>query len=225
MRGAIPGQWIPLSYLSGGSLLGWLREALAPAGEEAREPDFDELTAEAREVRAGAEGLLFVPHLDGRLLPNDPAMRGAWVGLHRHQRRPHLVRAVLEGVAYEYANYLQVLLKLYPGLSFDETRVIGGGAHSDTWNGIKSSILGVPYVRLDREEFSCWGAALVAGHAVGLFEDLAGAAERSTLARDRFEPDPKDHAAYRPMAQLYRDLLAALAGPSHRLVRLASEMP
>lgn len=224
MRGAIPGQWIPLSYLSGGSLLGWLREALAPAGEEVYEPDFDELTAEAREVRAGAEGLLFVPHLDGRLLPNDPAMRGAWVGLHRHQRRPHLVRAVLEGVAYEYANYLQVLLALYPGLSFDETRVIGGGAHSDTWNGIKASVLGVPYVRLDREEFSCWGAALVAGHAVGLFDDLAGAAESSTLARDRFEPDPEDHAAYQPLAQLYRDLLAALAGPSHRLVRLASEM-
>jgi xylulokinase len=225
MRGAIPGQWIPLSYLSGGALLGWLREALAPAGEEAYEPDFDELTAEAREVRAGAEGLLFVPHLDGRLLPNDPAMRGAWVGLHRHQRRPHLVRAVLEGVAYEYANYLQVLLALYPGLSFDEARVIGGGAHSDTWNGIKASVLGVPYIRLDREEFSCWGAALVAGHAVGLFDDLAGAAESSTPERDRFEPDPEDHASYQPLAQLYRDLLAALAGPSHRLVRLASEMP
>jgi xylulokinase len=225
MRGAIPGQWIPLSFLSGGSLLGWLREALAPVGEEIYEPDFDELTAEAREVRAGAEGLLFVPHLDGRLLPNDPAMRGAWVGLHRHQRRQHLVRAVLEGVAYEYAYYLQVLLDLYPGLSFDETRVVGGGAHSDTWNAIKASVLGVPYVRLDREEFSCWGAALVAGHAVGLFDDLAGAAERSTLAKDRFEPDPEDHAAYRPMARLYRDLLAALAGPSHRLVRLASEMP
>jgi xylulokinase len=225
MRGAVPGQWIPLSYLSGGSLLGWLREALAPVGEEVYEPDFDELTAEAREVRAGTDGLLFVPHLDGRLLPNDPAMRGAWVGLHRHHKRPHLVRAVLEGVAYEYANYLQVLLKLYPRLSFDETRVIGGGAHSDTWNGIKAAVLGVPYVRLDREEFSCWGAALVAGHAVGLFDDLGGAAEGSTLTRDRFEPDPEDHAAYRPVAQLYRDLLAALAEPSHRLVRLAAKMP
>jgi xylulokinase len=167
---------------------------------------------------------LFVPHLDGRLLPNDPAMRGAWVGLNRHHKRPHLVRAVLEGVAYEYANYLQVLLKLYPGLTFDETRVIGGGAHSDTWNGIKASVLGVPYVRLNREEFSCWGAALVAGYAVGLFDDLAGAAESSTLMRDRFEPASEDHAAYRPMAQLYRDLLASLASPSHRLVRLASEM-
>jgi xylulokinase len=224
MRGAIPGQWIPLSYLSGGSLLGWLGEALARADEEVYEPDFDEVTAEASEVRAGAEGLLFVPHLDGRLLPNDPAMRGAWVGLNRHHKRPHLVRAVLEGVAYEYATYLQVLLRLYPGLTFDETRVIGGGAHSDTWNSIKASVLGVPYVRLNREEFSCWGAALVAGHAVGLFDDLAGAAESSTLMRDRFEPASEDHAAYRPMAQLYRDLLASLASPSHRLVRLASEM-
>jgi sugar (pentulose or hexulose) kinase len=80
----------------------------------------------------------------------------------------------------------------------------------------------VPYVRLDREEFSCWGAALVAGHAVGLFDDLAAAAEESTAVKDRVEPDPEDHAAYRPMIELYRDSIAALAGPSHRLVRLVS---
>jgi xylulokinase len=223
MRGAVPGQWIPLAFLSGGSLLGWFGETLASPGDGTSEPDFAELTAGIEEVRAGAEGLLFVPHLDGRLLPSDPAMRGAWVGLHRHHRRPHLVRAVLEGVAYEYAGYLRVLLELFPALSLDEARVIGGGARSEAWNGIKASVLDVPYVRLDREEFSCWGAALVAGHAVGLFDDLASAAERSTAVKDRVGPDPEDHAAYRPMVELYRDSVAALAGPSHRLARLVSE--
>lgn len=144
------------------------------------------------------------------------------MGLHRHHKRSHLVRAILEGVAYEYAGYLRVLLSIYPNLDLSEARVIGGGARSDAWNYIKASVLGVPYVRLDREEFSCWGAALVAGHAVGLFDDLAAAAERSTAVRDRFEPDPEAHAAYGPIIELYRDLVPALAAPSHRLVRMAS---
>jgi xylulokinase len=223
MRGAVPGQWVPLSFLSGGSLLTWFRDALVAGGKYASEPSLDELTAEAEKAPAGAEGLLFVPHLDGRLLPNDPAMRGAWIGLNRHHERAHLARAVLEGVAYEYAIYLRVLLDLHPELSLDETRVIGGGARSDAWNRIKASVLGVPYVRLDREEFSCWGAALVAGHAVGLFEDLTDAAERSTAVKERYEPDPEDHAAYQRIVEIYRDSLGTLAGPSHRLVRLDSD--
>jgi len=220
MRGALPGQWLPLSYLSGGSLLGWFRAVLVSGEDGGEAPGFDELAAEAAGVAAGAEGLVFVPHLDGRILPNDPSMRGAWVGLHRQHGRAHLVRAVLEGVAYEYAGYLRVILKQHPELRVEEARVIGGGARSDAWNRIKASVLGVPYLRLAREEFSCWGAALVAGHAVGLFEDLAEAAEGSTGVKGRYEPDPDDHAAYGPMAELYGDLLEALAGPSRRLAKI-----
>jgi xylulokinase len=220
MRGALEGQWIPLAFLSGGSLLGWFREAFA-AGD-APMPRLDELAAEAEGAPPGADGLLFVPHLDGRILPSAPDMRGAWVGLHRHHKRAHLVRTILEGVAYEYAGYLRVLLGLYPELDLGEARVVGGGARSDAWNSIKASVLGVPYARLDREEFSCWGAALVAGHAVGFFDDLSAAAEGSTAVKDRFEPDPEKHAAYAPMSGAYRELVSVLAGPSRRLVRLAS---
>lgn len=219
MRGALEGQWVPLAFLSGGSLLGWFREAFADEGVPM--PELDELAAEAGGSPPGAAGLLFVPHLDGRILPSAPDMRGAWVGLHRHHRRTHLVRAILEGVAYEYAGYLRVLLGLYPELDLGEASVVGGGARSDVWNSIKAAVLGVSYARLDRAEFSCWGAALVAGHAVGLFDDLAAAAEGSTTVKDRFDPEPESHAAYEPMYETYRELVPALAGPSRRLVRLA----
>ena len=146
-------------------------------------PGFDELARLSADAPAGSDGLIFVPHLDGRLLPSRPQMRGAWVGLTRHHTRAHLVRSVLEGVAYEYAEYLRILRELHPEIDLREVRVVGGGARSDTWNAIKASALGVPYARPARGEFSCWGAALVAGRAVGLFDDLAEAAAQSH--RDR----------------------------------------
>jgi xylulokinase len=121
-----------------------------------------------------------------------------------------MVRSVLEGVAYEYAHYLRVLRELHPEIDLREVRVVGGGARSDTWNAIKASALGVPYVRLARGEFACWGAALVAGRAVGLYDDLAAAAAHATAVERRFEPDGREHEVYARLAEVYSGLLEAL---------------
>jgi xylulokinase len=207
MHGAVEGQWVSLAYLSAGDLLAWVGETLW----EGEAPGFDELAEVARAAPAGSDGLIFVPHVDGRLLPSQPQMRGAWAGLTRHHSRPHLVRSVLEGVAYEYAEYLRVLRELHPELDLREVRVVGGGARSDTWNAIKASVLGVPYARLARGEFSCWGAALVAGRSVGLFDDLAEAAAGATSVETRFEPVAEEHETYSPQAARYARLLEALA--------------
>jgi xylulokinase len=209
MRGALPDQWVSLAYLSAGSLLAWVGETLwdRPSGDA---PDFDALARAGGDAPAGSEGLVFVPHVDGRLLPNRPRMRGAWVGLTRHHSRSHLVRSVLEGVAYEYAHYLRILRELHPEIDLHEVRVVGGGARSETWNAIKASVLGVPYARLAPGEFSCWGAALVAGAAVGMYDDLAAAAVRAARVERRYQPDPGDHEVYRRQASVYSRLLDAL---------------
>ena len=222
MRGAVAGQWVSLAYLSGGALVPWLA-GLLDAGEGGDDPRFAALVAAASELPPGADGLLFVPHLDGRLLPSDPTMRGAWVGLHREHGRAHLVRAVLESVAYEYAGYLRAVRELQPGFAPAGGRVVGGGARSSAWNAIKASVLGVELERLDREELSCWGAALVAGHAVGLVDDLAAAAERATGVAERHAPDPAAHEAYAAFESVYRDALAMASGVGRRLSGLAAD--
>jgi xylulokinase len=206
MHGALEGQWVSLAYLSAGSLLAWAADTLW----EGKDPGFDELASVARDAPAGCEGLIFIPHVDGRLLPSRPQMRGAWVGLTRHHSRSHMVRSVLEGVAYEYAEYLRVLRELHPEIDLREVRVIGGGARSDTWNAIKASVLGVGYARLARGEFSCWGAALVAGGAVGLYDDLAAAATAATAIERRFEPDMEEREVYGRQAAVYSRLLETL---------------
>ena len=226
MRGALPGQWVSLAYLSGGPLLGWAAGLLLgdeyverdPGGDAVASPEgLKRLAAEAASAPAGADDLLFLPYLDGRILPSEPAMRGAWVGLHRRHGRAHMARAVLEGVALEYRRYLGVLRGLHPELAFDETRVAGGGARSDAWNAIKASALGVPYAPLERGELSCWGAALVAGAAVGLFGDLAEAAERLTAPRERVDPVAADTAVYERLGAAHRGFGDALAPPYREL--------
>lgn len=221
MRGAVAGQWIWLSFLSGGSLLPWLAEVLG-VDTGADGEGFASLTAEAGHAPVGSAGLVFVPHLDGRLLPSDAALRGAWLGLHRDHRRPHLVRAVLESVAYEYAGYLRAVTTLDPSFAATVGHVVGGGARSALWNAIKASVLGVPLHGLVREELTCWGAALVAGAAVGLVDDLAAAATAGTVVARRYEPVPAEHRTYREHEAVYRDAVSAAASVSGRLSALGA---
>jgi xylulokinase len=198
MRGAVPGQWLALAYLAGGDLLRWLPEVLGAACLE-------DLIKEAS-GRGGAR-LLFVPHLGGRILPAAPAARGAWVGLDLSQTRGDLARAVLESVAFEYAGFLDVARRLFPDVAPSDVRVIGGGGDDALWNEIKASVLHRPYVRLGRESFSCWGAALVAAAAAGAVDDLAALALSSTAEVDRALPDPDLEALY---ARRRRDYTATV---------------
>ena len=91
----------------------------------------------------GADGLLFSPHLGGRICPASPEMRGAWVGVSWSHTQAHFARAILESIAFEYAYYLKILRDLLPGMHFVEARVVGGGARSVAWNQIKADVLGV----------------------------------------------------------------------------------
>ncbi|HEV7753321.1 MAG TPA: FGGY family carbohydrate kinase [Baekduia sp.] len=213
MRGALPGQWLPLNYVAGGgSALHWLERLVtrpaAAAGDET--PSLERLLAEAVTVDPGADGLLFVPHLEGRVAPHDPAMRGAWVGLGFGHGRGHLARSIMEAVAFEYAGYLGAMRRLHPGVDFDVVHAIGGGARSDLWNSIKADVLGLPVERVRIEETATRGAALLAAAGVGLV-DLGEVAAR-VPATTRVEPDPARHARYAALTARYAELVETLAG-------------
>ncbi len=208
MHSVLPGLWNPLAYTAGGGLaLRWFRDQFYNTQQGSPPPPsemdiYDQMIEAAAKIPAGAEGLHFSPHLGGRICPAEPNMRGAWVGFSWGHTQSHFFRAILEGVAYEYAYYLKILRDLLPEQNFTETRVIGGGGRNDTWNGIKADILNVPYQRLTRSEFSTWGCALIAGHAVGIFDDLAEAAQATTAARGTPIVPNAEHA------QVYAEMTA-----------------
>jgi len=218
MHSVLPGLYHPLAYIAGGGIaLRWFRDQFYNTRRGQSQPLEDDLYAEmiaaAEQTPPGAEGLFFSPHLGGRICPAAPAMRGAWVGFSWGHTQAHFFRAILESVAYEYAYYLDILRQLLPDLHFAEARAVGGGARSDTWNQIKADVLGIPYQRLQRSEFGTWGSALVAGKAVGMFDDLAEQASRAAAPHGApLLPHGGRHAVYQPLARQYIVMQQTLHG-------------
>ena len=201
-------QWYPMMYISGGGLTHrWFRDqfaadAVAQASAEGVSP-YQILDAQAERVPPGAEGLLFVPHLVGRACPPDPDVRGAWLGFTWTHERRHFYRAVLESIAYDFAQALDVVRTYFPDAPFSEVRVIGGGAKSQLWNQIKADVLGLPYVRLQREDLAALGCAIMAGHAVGLYPDIAATAARLAPGIGCVKPRPSYTEFYKPYVAAY----------------------
>ena len=210
MRGALPDQWIALSYLAGGSALRWLPQALGGA-EAGDERVLQALLEEARAASDPTNGPIFIPYLGGRILPAAPGSQGAWVGLEFAHRRADMVRAVLESVAFEYARYLELARGLHPELVPNDVRLIGGGSPNRLWNEIKSAALELPYLRLAGDNFTCWGAALTAGHGVGAIADMGAAALASTSCAERIESEPQLRAIYRERRGIYRAAVETFA--------------
>ena len=218
-------QWYSMMYINGGGLTHrWFADQFAaPAadgGPAAAGPVYAELDAAAATLAPGADGLLCVPHLMGRACPNEPETRGAWLGFTWTHGRPHFYRALLESVAYEYALACEAVRASQPDLPLDAVRVIGGGADSDLWNQIKADVLGLPYTRLPLRDAATLGCAILAGHGVGLYPDLAATARHIAQPGDRFLPDPAAHQRYRPCVQAYREALRHLGGAYTALAAL-----
>ena len=155
--------------LAAAGSLQWFRDSLAA------DTEFETLMTEASSVPAGSEGLLFLPYLAGERSPHlDPNVRGAWIGLSLAHHRPHLTRALLEGVAFSLADTLEVMRPLAP---LEKLLSIGGGSKSDFWLGIVGSVLGVKLERPDFEEGPARGAAVLALVGSGVYSTVAAALE------------------------------------------------
>jgi xylulokinase len=225
MPSAVEGLWYPLAYINGGGLnLRWFRDEISPAEKCAFEKTGDDFyeayDRKASCVKAGSEGLLFLPHLAGRVCPNDPSIRGLWAGFSWAHTKAHFYRSLLEGVAYEYGYYLKIVRELAPDVKFTQVRVLGGGSKSSLWNQIKADVLGLPYVRLNREEFAVLGSAIVAGHSVGLFPDIKSTAQAFIQPGDRIEPRGTQHEYYQKLLKLYIPLFDVLRETFEGLTQL-----
>ena len=117
-------------------------------------------------------------------------MRGAWLGLDWGHSRAHLYRSVLEGLAYEYVCRLDLYRKISGKDAFKDVCVIGGGSANDLWNQIKADALGIDYVKLRDAPYECRGTALVAGGAVGIYENLSELSRATVCEEQRTLPAP-----------------------------------
>ena len=199
---AVPGVWHAMGVmLSAAGSLSWLQGIVGDS--------FDRLVAEAEPWEPGVEGLTFLPYLVGERTPHaNPDARAAFAGLSVRHDRGALVRAVLEGVAYGLRDILELLRDL--GVEPTVGRVSGGGARSDLWLNIVASVLGVPLERMENDDGSAFGAALLAGVRTGLFGSVQEAVSTCVRVRETIEPNPAWSDVYDSGYERFRTLYPAL---------------
>ncbi|MHB1294342.1 MAG: xylulokinase [Anaerolineae bacterium] len=211
---AVPGKWHVMGVtLSAGGSFRWLRDTLGLMEKNIATlsgvDPYEILTAEAANAPVGSEGLIFLPYLTGERTPYpDPNARGAFFGLTlRHDKR-HMVRSVLEGVAYSLRDALELLREM--NVPIQQVRATGGGARSLVWRQVLADVFGTELVTVNVTDGSAYGAALLAGVGTGIYASVPEACARTVRIVDRIEPIGANQALYNEYYPVYRSLYGAL---------------
>lgn len=218
---AAPNAWYLMGVTQGAGLsLRWVRDNIGlpeVAVERWSGVDAYELLArEAESVPAGSEGLIFLPYMQGERTPHlDAYARGGWIGLTASHTRRHLIRSVLEGVAFSLKDCYNIIRD--QGLKLDQIRATGGGASSPLWRQIIADVLGVELVVTNASEGPAFGAALLAGVAGGVYSSVQEACAQTIRITKRTEPQaalaPVYERAYATYTALYPALKPIISHP------------
>ncbi len=215
---SVPGAWHMMAVtLSAGGSFAWFRNLLRQMGNPAL--SYDDLVAVAAPTPVGAEGLIFLPYLNGERTPHlDPLARSGFVGLTSRHSVGHMARAVLEGVTYALRDGLHIMRDL--GVPTTDIRATGGGGKSAFWRKLQADIYGAPVSTLAAEEGPSYGAALLAAVGTGHFRDVNDAVQRCVRVVDTVHPDDAAVTQHDRVYAIYRTMYDHLADDMHSLSTL-----
>jgi len=203
---AIPGRWHVMGVTQAAGLsLRWFRDNFAVDSSGARE-SYDRLTAEAAKIPAGSDGLLWTPYLMGERTPHlDSSARGALVGLTASHTRAHVVRAILEGVAFSLRDTFTLFQEM--DVPVTNIRLGGGGARSPLWRQIQADIYGRAVEIVEADEGAAYGAAILAGVGAGMWSSVDAACHAVVRVASRVNPQPASvatlNASYSAFRRIY----------------------
>lgn len=207
----VPDTWYIMGVvLTAGGAFAWHRQT--SAAELARNPKANlVLNDEAARIPVGAQGLTFLPYLQGERTPHrDASARGAFVGLTLAHTRAHLTRAVLEGITFGLRDSVTILRELELPLS--RMLVTGGGAASPFLRQLQADVYGLPVQRVNREEGPGYGAALLGAVGVGAYRDVAAACKATVRRLPAERPRAATHRAFEEPYARFRSLYPVLRG-------------
>jgi xylulokinase len=206
---AIPRRWHVMGVTQGAGLsLRWFRDQFCTGAT------YDALMNEAAEAPPGADGLLWAPYLMGERTPHlDPNARGALVGFTAQHTRAHVIRAILEGVAFSLRDTFTIFREL--GVPVKSIRLGGGGARSPLWQQIQADVYGMRVDLIAAEEGAAYGAALLAGVGAGVWRSVEAACESAVHVARHAEPVAKNVDLMNRRYEEYRKLYPALKTIEH----------
>lgn len=211
---AVPGRWHVMGVTQAAGLsLRWFRDTFTTTEDDEA---YARLGKSAGTIAAGAEGLLWAPYLMGERTPHlDPEARGALVGLTPSHQTPHIVRAIMEGVAYSLKDTMTIFAEI--GVPTRAIRLGGGGARSPLWRQIQADVYGQTVEIVAAEEGAAYGAALLAGVGAGVWPSAETACDSIVQVVQRIAPCPADSAKLQQLYGVYRSLYPALRPVFHNL--------
>ncbi len=206
---AVPGRWHMMGVTQAAGLsLRWFRDNFGAGTDDGRDP-YERLTEEAAAAPVGAEGAFWAPYLMGERTPHlDPSARAAFVGLTASHTRGHLVRAILEGVAYSLKDTFTIFDEI--GVPVQKIRLGGGGARSPLWQQIQADVYNHEIETLQAEEGAAYGAAILAGVGAKCWDSVDQAADAVVRVAKRVPANKENSAKLQRNYQTYRRIYPAL---------------
>jgi xylulokinase len=205
---AIPGRWHVMGVTQAAGLsLRWFCDRFgvvsgvqADARKNAGRDPYDILAEEASAAPPGSEGAFWAPYLMGERTPHlDPSARAALLGLTASHTRGHIIRAVMEGVAYSLKDTFSIFEEMK--IPVTSIRLGGGGARSPLWRQIQADVYAHAVEIVAAEEGAAYGAAILAGTGAGAWNSVDEACDSVVRVASRIAPD---QIASKTMQQGYR---------------------
>jgi len=186
---AIPGRWHVMGVTQAAGLsLRWFRDQFGAGPDDGRDP-YERLSEEASRVALGSDGLFWTPYLMGERTPHlDPQARAALVGLTASHTRAHIIRAIMEGVAFSLQDSFTIFGEMK--VPVHNIRLGGGGARSRLWRQIQADVYGHEVEIVEAEEGAAYGAAVLAGVGAKTWPSVDSASASVVRVAERVSPDP-----------------------------------
>lgn len=180
---AVPNRWHVTGVTQAAGLsLRWFRDNFS------LNESYDDLTAEAAKISVGADCLLWTPYLMGERTPHvDSNVRASLIGLTASHTKAHVVRAILEGVAFSLRDSLEIFKDL--DIPIQTIKLGGGGARSSLWRQIQADVYGRAVEIVASDEGAAYGAALLAGVGAGKWKTIDQACGETIRVAEKIEPN------------------------------------
>jgi xylulokinase len=212
---AIPGRWHVMGVTQAAGLsLRWFRDQFGAGVDDGRDP-YERLSDEAAKIPAGCQGLLWTPYLMGERTPHlDPNARAALVGLTASHTRAHVIRSIMEGVAFSLRDTFTLFNEMK--VAVNKIRLGGGGARSPLWRQIQADVYGHEVEIVEAEEGAAYGAAILAGVGAGAWKSVDEACAAVVKVATAVAPQPEavkvmntSYVAYRRVYPATREIFAS----------------
>ncbi|MBN2271266.1 MAG: hypothetical protein JXN61_11670, partial [Sedimentisphaerales bacterium] len=216
---ASPDLWSIMAAVVAGDMLEWFRKEYGSQEQKAEKNDagWEEMIKLAKASPPGANGVMFLPHFSGSHCPIvDHQSMGAFVGLRNIVTKGDMLRAIIEGLDYQFVQIVRGIEKSL-GVKPEKFVAIGGATKNEFWMQNKADMIGKPIETPQIEEPTPLGAAILAGIGVGLYKNVRDAYEKVYKPGKTYQPNLELTQKYRQWFKTFEQIYPSLKGLNAQL--------